>query len=215
MALGFNVKVEESSTYGNQLPRPSLIYEGTSEHLPVFGFALSSVDFNDKVREAKPEKTDIIPFEVRFKGQEHIYTWNGTVIQHYDLASITQLNIPDSPLDVVITTSTYNYLAATSPTNSAQVTYQGVKVNFSGMFSLPFDHVHISHRDGLEDVVTTNYVEEVTGAITQYLKDPDIPTTPISFQIKDPASRVYTADSTVAARPVYGLPWEGFPIPPS
>ena len=220
MVLGSNVKVGESSTYGDDLPRPSHIPAGTSAHLPVFGFASSSVDFSDQVRESKPEKTPIIPFEVTFKGQYHYlqnYYPYYILIQHYDLASVTRIDLPLPPVGITYSTHTFDYLEATSPTDNTPVTYQGVKIVFSGTFILPPEQVHISYRDGLDDVVTTHYVEEVTGAVTKFVKDQDIILAPISFQVKDGNSppTIFTADFTVATRPVYGIPWDGFPIPPN
>ena len=220
MVLGFNVKVGESSTYGDDLPRPSHIPAGTSAHLPVFGFASSSVDFSDQVRESKPEKTPIIPFEVTFKGQHHYlrtsYPYD-TLIQHYDLVSVTRIDLPLPPVGITYSTHTFDYLEATNPYNSAQVTYQGVKIVFSGTFILPPEQVHISYRDGLDDVVTTHYVEEVTGEVTKFVKDQDIILAPMSFRVKDGNSppTIFIANFTVATRPIFGIPWDGFPIPPN
>ena len=220
MVYGLNVKLGDSSTYDNHFYRTTHIYEGTSEHLPVFGFALSSVDIEDQIREAKPEKTPVIPFEVTFKGQSHWpanYYPFPTLIQHYDLVSVTRVDLPLPPVGITYSTHTFDYLEDASPTNSSQVTYQGVKIVFSGTFTLPPEQVHISYRDGLDDVVTTHYVEEVTGEVTKFVKDPDIIFAPMSFRVKDGNSppTIFTANFTVATRPIFGIPWDGFPIPPN
>ena len=60
-------------------------------------------------------------------------------------------------------------------------------------------------------------MEEVTGEVTKFVKDQDIILAPISFQVKDGNSppTIFTANFTVATRPIFGIPWDGFPIPPN
>jgi len=213
--LGNHVDIIHTSTYGSTLNHPTYITDNNSAHLPVFGYQSPDVP-NDF---AQNEDTPIVPFTVSFLGvsgfnlPSYPYTFYE---QHQDLASITILNPTDLPTGVTVSTSTFTYLAATNPPwNNANKSYTGVRAHFSGIFSIEPERIHISYRVGMGDVITTQYLEEVEGEVTNYVKDPGIILTYISLEIKDLHQNTYTANTTVDVRPVYGVPWDGFPIPPN
>ena len=213
--VGRHVEIVHNSTYGSNLNHPTHITGNNSAHLPVFGYESTITP----QKGAQNEHTPIVPFKVSFLGVSGGWTgtWNNWyfIEQHHDLQSITILNPTELPNGVIVSTNTYTYLAPTSPSNSTLKSYIGVQAHFSGIFSIEPERIHISYRVGLGDVITTQYLEEVEGEVTNYVKDPGIVLTYISLEIKDLVQNTYTANTTVDVRPVYGVPWVGFPIPPN
>ena len=220
--IGQHVRIGENSTYDTLLSYARRIEVNSSSDIPIFGWAASSslpgADNFDQQREAKPENTDIVPFEMTAKC---IYlTCNNSMPpvcddNYMDLASVYYSFDYHLIPGLGLYANLYTYQAPTSPTNSILMDYTGVKIGFSGSFILDPVWISISYREGLGDVVTTHYPEEVTGDITSFTKQEDISIIPLSFLIIAVDNSTYTLETTISVKPQYGLPWEGFPIPPN